>query len=133
MSGRSANNSDVDALFKLSLEEFTTARNALAARLKKEGHQTEASETKALVKPSVSAWVVNQIYWRHRGLFDRLIEAGDRLRRAQGQLTSDSARESVNVRREAVAALTSIAEGLLRGGHYNSSREVLRRVTSTLE
>ena len=133
MSGRIATNPDVDALFKLPLEEFTAARNALAARLKKDGHQAEAGATKVLVKPSVSAWVVNQIYWRHRGLYDRLIEAGDRLRRKQAQLTSDAARESANARREAVAALTAIAEGLLRGGHYNSSRDVLRRVTSTLE
>jgi hypothetical protein len=133
MSGRIATNSDVDALFKLPLEEFTAARNVLAARLKKQGHQAEASEAKALVKPSVSAWVVNQIYWRHRGLFDRLIEAGDRLRRTQAQLTSDSARESANTRRETVAALTSIAEGLLSGANYNATRDVLRRVTSTLE
>jgi hypothetical protein len=133
MSGTTAPNHDVDALFKLPLDEFTSARNALAARLKKAGHQAEASETKALVKPSVSAWAVNQIYWRHRGLFDRLIEAGDRVRRTQAQLTSESARESVNTRREAVAALTAIAEGLLRGAHYNATRDVLRRVTSTLE
>jgi hypothetical protein len=133
MSGTTAPNPDVDALFKLPLDEFTAARNALAARLKKAGHQAEASATKALVKPSVSAWVVNQIYWRHRGLFDRLIEAGDRVRRTQAQLTSEAARESVNTRREAVAALTAIAEGLLRGGNYNATRDVLRRVTSTLE
>src|SRR5436190_17859591 len=126
MSGRIATNSDVDALFKLPLEEFTAARNVLAARLKKEGHPAEASEAKALVKPSVSAWAVNQIYWRHRGLFDRLIDAGDRLRRTQAQLTSDSARESANTRRETLAALTSIAEGLLRGGNYNATRDMLR-------
>jgi hypothetical protein len=133
MSGPAALSPDVDALFQLPLGEFTSARNALAARLKKAGHQAEATETKALAKPCVSAWVVNQIYWRHRGLFDRLIEAGDRLRRAQAQLTSESARESVNTRRETVAALTAIAEGLLRGGHYSATRDVLRRVTSTLE
>jgi hypothetical protein len=128
-----APNPDVDALFKLPLEDFTSARNALAARLKKAGEGAQAAETKKLVKPSVSAWAVNQIYWRHRGLFDRLIDAGDRVRRAQGQLTSESARESVNARRETLAALTAIAEGLLRGANYNATRDVLRRVTSTLE
>jgi hypothetical protein len=61
-----ARNADVDALFKLPLDEFTSARNALAAQLKKVGKQAEAIEVKALVKPSVSAWVVNQLYWQQR-------------------------------------------------------------------
>ena len=74
---------EIDALFKLPLGEFTSARNELAVQLKKAGKRDDAAEVKALVKPSASAWVVNQIYWRHRGLFNRLIEAGDRMRRAQ--------------------------------------------------
>jgi hypothetical protein len=83
---------EVDALFKLPLGEFTSARNALAAELKKAGRPAEASAVKALVKPSVSAWVVNQLYWRHRGLFDRLVAAGDKMRHAQAaQGTGDSA------------------------------------------
>ena len=125
---------EVDALFKLPLGEFTPARNALVAQLKKAGRQDEASEAKALTKPSVSAWVVNQLYWRHRGLFDRLIEAGDRMRRAQAaQMTGDAAREPANARREVLTALIKIAEGLLLGGDYGATRDMLRRVTTTLE
>jgi len=52
---------EIDALFKLPLGEFTPARNALAARLKKAGEQAEADAVKALPKPSVAAWVVNQL------------------------------------------------------------------------
>jgi len=125
---------DVDALFKLPLGEFTSARNALAARLKKAGQQTEAAEAKALAKPSVSAWVVNQLYWRHGYLFGRLIDAGERLRRAQTtQQTSSPARELVNARREVVAALMTTAADILREGGYSDTRDVVRRVTSTLE
>jgi len=123
-----------DALFKLPLAEFTPARNALVAKLKKAGRRAEANEAKALVKPSVSAWAVNQLYWRHRGLFDRLIEAGDRMRRAQvAQMTGDAAREPADARREVLTALTKMAEGLLLGGNYGATRDMLRRVTSTLE
>jgi hypothetical protein len=125
---------EVDELFKLPLGEFTPARNALAAQLKKAGRQAEASAAKTLAKPSVSAWVVNQLYWRHRGLFDRLIEAGDRMRRAQaGQIAGDSAREAANARREAVTALGKIAEGLLLGAKLGATRDLLRRVTTTLD
>jgi hypothetical protein len=123
--------SDVDALFKLPLGEFTAARNALSAQLKKAGRQPEAAEVKALTKPSVSAWVVNQLYWRHRALFDRLVDAGERLRRAQ--LTGGSTREAIDARREAVAKLAGIAEALLRDGNSGATRDLLRRVTTTLE
>jgi hypothetical protein len=127
-------NGDVDALFTLPLAEFTAARNALVAHLKKTGRQAEAHEAKALAKPSVSAWVVNQLYWRHRESFDRLIEAGDRLRRAQAsQMTSDTAREHIVARREAVRALAQIAPEILREGDHGAARDLLRRVTSTLE
>ena len=73
----------MDALFKLALPEFTAARNALASKLQKAGDKAAAAEVKALAKPPVSAWVVNQIYWRARAAFDRLMTAGARLRQAQ--------------------------------------------------
>ena len=68
--------SDIDALFQLPPGEFTAARNALASRLKKGGHADEAEAVKALPKPSVSAWAVNQLFWKHRKPFDRLMAAG---------------------------------------------------------
>ena len=123
--------SDIDALFKLPLGEFTSARNALAAQLKKNGRSDEASEVKKLAKPSASAWVVNQLYWRHRESFDRLLATGERLRRAHAaQLTGDA----VNARREAMTELTRLAELiLLRDGSHSATRDLMRRVTSTLE
>jgi hypothetical protein len=134
MSGSSASSTDVDALFALPLSEFTSARNALVAQLKKAGRDAEANEVKALAKPSVSAWVVNQLYWRHRGLFNKLIEAGDRMRRAQAApMSGGSANAPASARRETVTALTKIAEGLLLGGDYGATRDMLRRVSSTLE
>jgi hypothetical protein len=125
---------DVDALFKLPLGEFTAARNALVAQLKRNGRTAEASKAKALAKPSVSAWVVNQLYWRHRALFDRLIDAGDRLRRAHAaQRPGDSARDAIDTRRETVAELADIATDLLREAGHRDTRDLLRRVTATLE
>lgn len=121
---------DVDALFKLPLAEFTAARNALAAQLRKAGRKDEASDARALPKPSASAWVVNQLYWRHRESFDRLIEAGEQLRRTRGaQLTGDA----VVARREALAELTRIAADILRDGSHSATRDLMRRVASTLE
>src|SRR6266850_4569209 len=76
-------NDEIDALFRLPLGEFTGARNTLAARLKKSGRGDEAVLVKALVKPSISAWAVNQLYWNHREAFDRLIASGEHFHKAQ--------------------------------------------------
>jgi hypothetical protein len=115
----------------LPLAEFTAARNALAAQLKKVGKAGEANAVKTLPKPSASAWVVNQLYWRHRESFNRLLAAGAKLRRAHaGQLTGDA----VHARREAMAELTKLAELIvLRDGNHAATRDLMRRVTTTLE
>ncbi|HEX7235418.1 MAG TPA: hypothetical protein VF405_00575, partial [Gammaproteobacteria bacterium] len=114
----------------MPLAEFTAARNALAAQLKKAGRADEANEVKALAKPSASAWVVNQLYWRHRESFNRLLKTGERLRAHAGQLTGDA----VDARREAMAELTRLAELiLLRDGTHAATRDLMRRVTTTLE
>ncbi|PYS44762.1 MAG: hypothetical protein DMG13_33370 [Acidobacteria bacterium] len=127
---------DLDALFKLPLGEFTVARNALAARLKKAGRGGEAERVKALVKPSISAWAVNQLYWRHRDAFDRLIAAGERFRRAHAsQLAGKAAdtRVPLTARREALSGLSRLAGALLRDAGYKTAPETMRRITTTLE
>ena len=43
----------------------------------------EARQVKQLSKPTVLAWAVNQVYWRTRVVYDRLIKSGKKLRSAQ--------------------------------------------------
>src|SRR5687767_3279222 len=74
---------EIDPLFQLPLAEFTGARNALAARLKKEGRSVEAERVKALLKPPAPAWAVNQLYWQDPKSFETLLATGERIRRAQ--------------------------------------------------
>ena len=119
---------EIDDLFRLPLAEFTTARNALASRLKKEGRANEAERVKLLAKPSVSAWAVNQLYWEHRKEFDHLITTGKRFASAPA-----SRRESLDARRDALVQLSDIATELLRDGGHNPSQDTLRSVTATLE
>lgn len=130
---------EVDALFRLPLAEFTDARNALAARLKKSGRseeKAEADRVKALGKPSISAWAVNQLYWNHREAFDRLIASGKRFHKAQasrgGGKVADM-REALDTRREALTELSDLATSLLLDAGHNTSLDTIRRITSTLE
>ena len=125
---------DVDTLYQLPLADFTAARNALAARVKKAGGDADA--VKALTKPSISAWAVNQLFWRHRHEFDRLMTAGERFRDAQAaQLAGKSAdlRAPLDARREALSDLSRLAAGLLHEAGNPASPDMMRRVTTTLE
>ena len=71
---------DIDSLYQLPLGEFTSARNDLA---KKSGKAS--GDIKALEKPSIPAWGVNQLYWRERRAYDKLVRASDRVRAAHQQ------------------------------------------------
>ena len=127
---------EVDRLFQVPLTEFTSARNALAAKLKKEGDSEAADRVKTLGKPSVSAWVANQLYWKYRKSFDRLLGAGEQFRKAQSaQLAGRKAdlRAPLDARREALAELTRHASDILRDTGHPPSPDTMRRVTTTLE
>jgi DNA repair exonuclease SbcCD ATPase subunit len=127
---------EVDALFQLPLSEFTAARNALAARLKKMGHTEEAERVKGIQKPPASAWIVNQLYWKHPKDIETLLAVGERFRKAQAaQLAGKSGdlRALLNERRETLATLMTRASGLLRDAGHAVSPESTRRIATTLE
>ena len=127
---------DVDALFKLPLAEFTGARNALAAQLKKAHGANDANIVKSLAKPSISAWAVNQLYWQHRQAFDNLMAAGKRLHQLQTSGLAGkvgAVRASLDARREALTHLSDLAAASLRDAGHNPSVETIRRVSTTLE
>jgi hypothetical protein len=125
-----------DELFKLPLSEFTAARNALIKGLQQAKRGDEAESVKALTKPSVSAWAVNQLYWNHRKEFDHLLKAGARLTQAHAsQLSGKPAdvQEPTAARREAVSALLRLAEKLLIDGGHSASPDTMHRIATTLE
>ena len=124
---------DIDELFKAPLTEFIAARKALAARLKKNGFASEAEGVKALAKPSISAWTVNQLYWKHREEFDELIATGQRFRKAQTSGKMLNMREALDARREALSHLSDLATTLLRDAGHPPTLDTMRRITTTLE
>ncbi len=127
---------DIDALFRLPLADFTGARKTLAARLKQDGRHNEADRVKLFIKPSISAWTVNQLYWKHREAFDQLVATGKRFRPAQtSRLAGKVAhmRDSLDARREALSHLSDLATALLRDAGHNPTPDAMRRITTTLE
>jgi hypothetical protein len=126
----------IDALYQLPLTEFTSARNALATRLRKSGKTADADEVRTLVKPSIPAWAVNQVYWKHRAAFDRLLAAGDEMRKAQSSTLagkSGDVRGALDGVREALSELARLAADALETAGHNATPGAMRAVTATLE
>src|SRR4051795_1382837 len=79
---------DADNLYGLPLEQFVPQRDALAKRLRADKRREDAAEVKALRKPSVAAWAVNQAVRSQPKAARALWDAGDALIAAQEDLLS---------------------------------------------
>jgi hypothetical protein len=119
-----------DDLYGLPLEEFIPARDALAKELRGAGKKEAAEEVKALRKPSVSAWAVNQVVRRRPRDVDALVKAGAELRKAQRGAISgrDPAelRDATRTHRDLVEDLAETARELLAERGAVSSTVVVR-------
>ena len=67
--------SEIDHLYQVPLGEFTAARNALARRA-----GPRAADVRALPKPTLAAWAINQLFWKNRAVYDALVERAADLR-----------------------------------------------------
>lgn len=107
----------VDELYRLRPEEFVAARDALMKRLKAGGDKERAAEVRALRRPTVAAWAVNQVARSSRKDVAELTRIGDRLRDAHQALLDGGGdagvREANAQRRALVATLTKQALALL--------------------
>jgi hypothetical protein len=128
---------ELDRLYALRPEEFTAARNDLAARLRKAGQAEAAEQVRALRKPSVPVWSVNQLARRHPDAVADLISAGEQLRRAQqeafrAERGGESVREATAAERAAVRTLTRHAQSFLEAEGRTATHTALERIASTL-
>jgi hypothetical protein len=128
---------ETDRLFALPLDEFTAARNELARRLKQEGDAEAAEQVRALAKPSVAAWAINQLARADPDDVRSLLNVGARLRSAQerslrGERAADEVRAAQAEERDVLRALTQRVGELLRDAGRPATGATLDRVSSTL-
>jgi hypothetical protein len=127
---------DLDRLYGLPREEFTSARNALVRDLRKAGRKDDAEEVRALKKPSVSAWAVNQLARQHPQEISELVRAGDALRKAQrdvlGGKKGADVRAASRVQHELTDELVGAARVLLEESGARASPSVAHRISGTL-
>ena len=118
-----------DLVYGLPLEEFTDGRNAVAKELRDRGLAAESDAVKALAKPSVAAWAVNQLSRRRHADLDEFLEAAAAARDAQLGGTADM-REAIARQRSALETLVAAARDELGGA---ASETVTARIRQTLE
>jgi hypothetical protein len=125
-----------DELFGLPPEEFVTARDELARRLRREGEAEAAKRVKALRRPSLSAWAVNQLARGQGAGLGPLLAAGERLRAAhQAALAGEGAAElraAAKAERETAAALVQAALEILREAGHPTTEATRDRIAATL-
>jgi hypothetical protein len=111
-------------LFQAELSDFVAERKRLAAELKAAGDAKGAAELSKLGRPPVSAWTVNQLWWKERDAFEALLEAAAQVKGGD--------REASKQHREALGELRERATTLLKEAGNAASEGTLRRIATTL-
>lgn len=121
----------IDELYQAPLEEFTTRRNALAKTV----GGADSQRVKKLPKPTVVPWAANQLYWKTRATYDRLLKSGERLRHAQlGALEGRAAdiRTATETHRKALSEAVKEAERLAAAAGSHPASDALMRTFEAL-
>lgn len=129
--GRVTLDAEIDELYRLAPGGFTAARNELAKTL----NGDQRARVRALGKPTNVAWAVNQVYWRDRVLFDRLVKAGDQLRSAQIAALKggkSDVRAATSAQRAALADAVAAADRHAREARLGADADEVTRTLDAL-
>jgi hypothetical protein len=117
----------LDELYSAPLDEFIARRTELAKQLKAEGRGEEAAEVGGARKPSVPLWTVNQLARRNKPAVEKVVDAGDSLRKALGKGDHDAFAAAQKEQADALRNLRDAARSLLG----KATDPVLERVVSS--
>jgi hypothetical protein len=120
-------------LYGLPPAEFTAARDDRARQARTAGDSAAAAQIRKLTRPTVSAWLVNQLARSASPLMSRLYEIAQALQDAQRELAGDRLRELAVERRQLIAGLMPEASRLAAAAGVNVSGGTLDEVRATLE
>jgi hypothetical protein len=122
-----------DELYALTPAEFTAARDERARQARQAGQRDDAAAIKKLARPTMSAWLVNQLSREAPDQLGRLVEVGEALEEAQRTLAGDRLRELSGQRRNVINDLLPQAAEIARRAGQSPSAVVMGEVRATLE
>ncbi len=112
------------ALYQAPLAEFVKERTRLANELRAAGEVKAGAKLRQQPRPSVSAWVTNQLYWHARDVFDAMLAAATTLRK--GDLSATT------THREATTSLRQRASAMLTDAGHSATPAALQKVATNL-
>jgi hypothetical protein len=125
-----------DQLYSSSLDDFVSERTRLAKELRTAGKPEDAGTLSESRKPTVGAWVLNQLARRNRRDVDLLLDAGHRLREGQAGALGGHDREAFvraqKTQSDLLRRLRGEAERLLREERGVAAATVLNQVEEAL-
>jgi hypothetical protein len=114
-----------EALYAAPLRTFVVERKRLADGLRAAGQRKAAAALLKMARPSLSAWVANQLFFRHRPDVDALFEAAARIR--------EGALDATAVQRTTLSRLRVHAAQLLRSDEHAAAEHTVTRALTTLQ
>jgi hypothetical protein len=123
---------EIERLYQLPLDDFTSARNALAKTL----GGAAAAEVRSLPKPTVPAWTVNQLYWQARDVYTALVRASEKLRTTHHAVLrgrGGDLRAADEAHREAITAAARRAAELLEQANHPPTGATIEAINRTLQ
>ena len=122
----------LDELFRADPDQFTSVRDALVRHLRPQDARAAAA-VKALRRPPVSAWALNQVARSHPEALAALIEADDALARSQREGSGPQAITTAAIaRREAIRRLLDEAVEALEASGRPASAANRDRIAQSL-
>jgi DNA repair exonuclease SbcCD ATPase subunit len=118
-------------LYALPPEEFIAARDEAVKRARLSGDRRLAAAIGKLRRPTLGAWLVNQLARERPEMIDELLALGEALRDAQRNLRGGDLRDLTVRRRETVSRLTAEAVALGRRA-YRRTILPLNEIEATL-
>jgi flagellar biosynthesis GTPase FlhF len=118
-------------LYGLPLDSFTAARNSWAKQLKADGEPEAARQVQGFKKPSVAAWLANQLVRREPEQVALLLDLGREMRAGMTGLSADELRLLTKRRYQLVSALVNTTLGY--AGPRRPGGDVPGDVQATLE
>ncbi|WP_073257943.1 hypothetical protein [Cryptosporangium aurantiacum] len=121
-----------DELYGLDPGQFTAARTAREKEARAAGDRELAAQIKALRKPSLSAWLANQLIRDRQEQIEPLLALGEQLRELQASVSADQLRALTQQRHRLVYAVAQEARALGHERGQAISDDVARELEQTL-
>ena len=121
-----------EELYGLDPGQFMATRTAREKEARAAGDRDLAAQIKALRKPSLSAWLANQLMRERREQIEPLLTLGEQLRELQSSVSADQLRALTQQRHRLVYAVAQEGRALGHERGQSVSDDVARELEQTL-